>query len=57
MATKNGPAIVGQRANAQGLDLNRDYIKAEAPETRAALDFLRTWDPDVMIDLHTTDGS
>jgi hypothetical protein len=54
---QNGPAIVGQRANAQGLDLNRDYIKAEAPETRAALDFLRAWDPDVFMDLHTTDGS
>lgn len=54
---QNGPALVGQRPNAQGLDLNRDYIKAEAPETKAALDFLRAWDPDVMIDLHTTDGS
>ena len=54
---QNGPAIVGQRANAQGLDLNRDYIKAEAPETRAALAFLRAWDPDVFMDLHTTDGS
>jgi hypothetical protein len=54
---QNGPAVVGQRANGQGLDLNRDYIKAEAPETRAALDFFRAWDPDVFIDLHTTDGS
>lgn len=54
---QNGPAVVGQRPNAQGLDLNRDYIKAEAPETRASLDLLREWDPDVLIDLHTTDGS
>lgn len=54
---QNGPALVGQRANGQGLDLNRDYIKAEAPETRASLDFFRTWDPDVLVDLHTTDGS
>src|SRR5436190_15388106 len=54
---QNGPAIVGQRANGQGLDLNRDYIKAEAPETRAALEFFRAWDPDVFVDLHTTDGS
>lgn len=54
---QNGPALVGQRANGQGLDLNRDYVKAEAPETRAALDFFRAWDPDVFIDLHTTDGS
>ena len=54
---QNGPALVGQRPNGQGFDLNRDYIKAEAPETRAALDFLREWDPDVFVDLHTTDGS
>lgn len=54
---QNGPAIVGQRANGQGLDLNRDYIKAEAPETRAAMDWFREWDPDVFVDLHTTNGS
>ena len=54
---QNGPATVGQRANAQGLDLNRDYIKAEAPETRAALEFFNAWEPDVLVDLHTTDGS
>ena len=54
---QNGPALVGQRPNGLGLDLNRDYIKAEAPETKAALDFFRVWDPDVFIDLHTTDGS
>jgi hypothetical protein len=54
---QNGPALVGRRANSQGLDLNRDYIKAEAPETRAALDFFRDWSPDVFIDLHTTNGS
>src|SRR5262249_1737781 len=34
---QNGPAQVGQRANGQGLDLNRDYVKAEAPETQAFL--------------------
>jgi hypothetical protein len=56
-ADQNGPAMIGQRANGQGLDLNRDYIKAEAPETRASLDFFREWDPDVFVDLHTTDGS
>jgi hypothetical protein len=54
---QNGPSIVGQRANAQGLDLNRDYVKAEAPETRAALAFFNAWEPDVFVDLHTTDGS
>lgn len=54
---QNGPPLVGTRANAQGLDLNRDYIKAEAPETIASLAMFRAWDPDVFVDLHTTDGS
>jgi hypothetical protein len=54
---QNGPVLVGTRANAQGLDLNRDYIKAEAPETAASLAMFRSWDPDVFVDLHTTDGS
>jgi hypothetical protein len=54
---QNGPEMVGTRANAQGLDLNRDYMKAEAPETRASLAMFDAWDPDVFVDLHTTDGS
>jgi hypothetical protein len=54
---QNGPELVGQRPNAQGLDLNRDYVKAEAPETRASLAMFQAWDPDVFVDLHTTDGS
>ena len=56
-SAQNGPEMVGQRANAQDLDLNRDYIKAEAPETRASLAMFDAWDPDVFVDLHTTDGS
>ena len=55
---QNGPAVVGQRADALNLDLNRDYFKAEAPETRASLERVyTTWDPAVMVDLHTTDGT
>jgi Zinc carboxypeptidase len=54
---QNGPVLVGTRANAMGLDLNRDYTKAEAPETRAALSAFVAWDPDMFVDLHTTDGS
>jgi hypothetical protein len=54
---QNGPERIGQRANAMGLDLNRDYIKAEAPETRASLALLNAWDPELFVDLHTTDGS
>ena len=54
---QNGPEMVGQRPNAQMLDLNRDYVKAEAPETRASLAAFEKWNPDVFVDLHTTDGS
>ena len=56
-AEQNGPQMVGQRPNGQGLDLNRDYVKAEAPETRASLAAFAAWDPDLFVDLHTTDGS
>ena len=54
---QNGPALVGERPNGDSLDLNRDYVKAEAPETQATLRFLAAWDPDVFVDLHTTNGS
>jgi hypothetical protein len=55
---QNGPELVGQRADGLNLDLNRDYFKAEAPETRASLARIYdTWDPAVMMDLHTTDGT
>jgi len=53
-----GPEIVGIRANGQGLDLNRDYVKVESPEVWAALQHIfTTWDPDVFMDLHATDGT
>ena len=54
---QDGPAVIGQRPNGQGFDLNRDYVKDEAPETAASLAMFRAWDPDVFVDLHTTDGS
>ncbi|MBX7132974.1 MAG: M14 family metallopeptidase [Fimbriimonadaceae bacterium] len=55
---QDGPAKVGVRANGQNLDLNRDCIKAESPEMRGALAEVYTkWDPDVIFDLHTTDGT
>jgi hypothetical protein len=53
---QNGPEQIGQRPNGQNLDLNRDYIKHEAPETRAALKVFNEWEPDVFVDLHTTNG-
>ena len=54
---QRGPAMVGLRPNGQGYDLNRDYVKQDAPETRASLAMITAWDPDLFMDLHTTDGS
>ncbi len=48
---------VGVRENSQGLDLNRDYMKLEAPESQALVGLLNRWDPHLTVDLHTTDGS
>ena len=55
--SQNGPEMVGTRANAQNLNLNRDYVKADAPETRGSLEMFNRWDPDIFVDLHTSDGS
>lgn len=54
---QQGPAVVGRRQNGQGLDLNRDLVKQEAPETRHLLALVDRWDPDLYLDLHTTNGS
>lgn len=54
---QNGPEEMGTRVNAQDFDLNRDFIKLEAPETRALVRFMNEWDPAVIVDTHTTNGS
>ncbi len=54
---QNGPEMVGTRPNAQGINLNRDYVRAETPESKGSLAMFNAWDPDVFVDLHTTDGS
>ncbi|HEU0079481.1 MAG TPA: M14 family metallopeptidase [Longimicrobiaceae bacterium] len=48
---------MGQRPNAQGLDLNRDHTKLDSPEARSLLDMLNRYDPHVLLDLHTTNGT
>jgi hypothetical protein len=53
-----GPPLgMGERPNAQGLDLNRDWVKLESPEARALVRFLTVWNPHVTVDTHTTNGS
>ena len=55
---QNGPvAGVGTRENGKGLDLNRDYMKLETAEARALVGLMNKWDPHVLVDLHTTNGS
>lgn len=53
---QSGPEEMGWRVTAQNLNLNRDYMKAEAPETRALLHLFSAWLPDLFIDCHVTDG-
>jgi hypothetical protein len=48
---------MGTRPNAQNLNINRDYMKLETPEGRSMVKLLNDYDPQVMMDLHTTDGS
>jgi hypothetical protein len=54
---QNGPAEMGWRATSANLNLNRDYMKADAPETRAWLRLWAEWNPDLLIDCHVTDGA
>ena len=54
---QNGPNEMGWRATSQRLNLNRDYIKADAPEMRALLALINEWNPDLLIDSHTTNGA
>lgn len=48
---------MGVRPNAQGLDLNRDHTKLESPEARGLVAMLTAYDPHVLVDLHTTNGT
>jgi hypothetical protein len=55
---QNGPVNgVGTRENAKGFDLNRDYMKLDTAEARALVGLMNKWDPHVLVDLHTTNGS
>ncbi|NQU21119.1 MAG: peptidase M14 [Candidatus Nealsonbacteria bacterium] len=54
---QNGPVAMGWRTTARNLNLNRDFVKADAPEMRAWLKLYNRWLPDFLIDCHTTDGA
>ncbi len=53
---QRGPIRQGWRTTAQNLNLNRDYMKADAPEMQAMLHLINEWKPALYLDLHVTDG-
>ena len=54
---QRGPRVMGWRTNSRNLNFNRDYTKADTPGMRAMLRLINTWQPDLYVDLHVTDGA
>ncbi|MBN2424022.1 MAG: M14 family metallopeptidase [Calditrichaceae bacterium] len=54
---QNGPEEMGWRTTAQNLNLNRDFLKADAPEMQYWLKLYNEWLPDFFADCHVTDGA
>lgn len=56
-ANQQGPEAYGFRGNGQNLDLNRDFIKMDAEETRSLVRLFHKLDPDIFIDNHVSNGA
>ena len=56
-ANQNGPELHGFRGNARNLDLNRDFIKCDSENARSFTSLFQSWQPDVLIDNHTSNGA
>ena len=54
---QDGPEQYGFRGNARNLDLNRDFIKCDSENAKAFNKMFTTYDPDVFIDTHTSNGA
>jgi hypothetical protein len=54
---QNGPDEMGWRTTAQNLNMNRDFVKADAPEMQAWLKLYNAWLPEFFVDCHVTDGA
>jgi len=52
-----GPESFGFRGNGRHLDLNRDFIKCDSLAAQVFNRFFTAWDPDVMVDTHTSNGA
>ena len=44
--------VEGTRSNANGFDMNRDFITQSQPETQATVRVITEWNPMVLLDLH-----
>lgn len=56
-ANQNGPKEYGFRGNAQNLDLNRDFIKADSKNAKSFAKIFHLVKPDVFIDNHVSNGA
>ncbi|HSR37357.1 MAG TPA: hypothetical protein VLL95_00480, partial [Phnomibacter sp.] len=54
---QNGPKEYGFRGNAQNLDLNRDFTKADSYNARCFAKAFHFIHPDILIDNHVSDGA
>lgn len=54
---QDGPEQFGFRGNSRHLDLNRDFIKCDSLNAQLFNQLLTSWDPDVMVDTHTSNGA
>jgi len=54
---QDGPEQFGFRGNSRHLDLNRDFIKCDSLNAQVFNRLLTSWDPDVMVDTHTSNGA
>lgn len=56
-ANQNGPVEYGFRGNGRNYDLNRDFIKSDSQNSKAFQLIFNTWQPEVFVDTHTSNGS
>jgi hypothetical protein len=54
---QDGPEQFGFRGNSRHLDLNRDFVKCDTLTAQTFNKLFATWDPDVMVDTHTSNGA
>ncbi len=54
---QDGPEQFGFRGNSRHLDLNRDFVKCDTLTARVFNELFTAWDPDVMVDTHTSNGA